>query len=122
MCKANWRDCEEYFVHGEAREVCILGNSDLTLNVCNKEPKLPCASGILFFNRAYLTPDKTLEIHIGGTEEIHYILRGSGVFTIGDESFDVSEGDVVYAPARMKHGLHNTGTLDLEYIVLGTSL
>lgn len=121
MYKANWRDCEEYLIHGEAREVCILGNSDLSLNVCKKAPKLPCASGMLFFNRAYLTPGKTLEIHIGGTEEIHYILGGGGVFTIGNESFDVSEGDTVYVPKGMKHGLRNPGTVDLQYIVLGTS-
>jgi gentisate 1,2-dioxygenase len=120
MFKANWRDCKEYYVHGEAKEVCILGPSDLSLNVCMEEPKLPCSSGILFFNRAYLQPDKVLEPHIGDTEEIHYILNGNGLFTYEDEVVKVMEGDVIYVPSGVKHGMKNSGKINLEYIVLGT--
>jgi len=116
----NWRNCTEYEVHGEAREVCILGSSDTSLNVCKELPKLSVAKKMLFFNHAYLTVGKQLELHIGVSEEIHYIIKGKGVFHHNDETLEVSEGDTIYIPAKEIHGLENTGLDTLEYLVMGT--
>ena len=121
MFKANWRDCKEYLVHGEAKEVCIVGPIESEKNVCMELPKLPCSTGMLFFNRAYLTPGKKLDLHKGITEEIHYIIEGTGVFTVGGEQMAVQEGDVVYVPRGEEHGLINSGQIDLIYLVLGPS-
>jgi mannose-6-phosphate isomerase-like protein (cupin superfamily) len=44
------------------------------------------------------------------TEEIYYVLRGSGRMTVGEESREVSAGDAVYIPRGLAHTLVNTGT------------
>jgi mannose-6-phosphate isomerase-like protein (cupin superfamily) len=44
------------------------------------------------------------------TEEIYYVLRGSGRMTIGAESREVGAGDAVFIPRRFEHTLVNTGT------------
>lgn len=122
MQKANWRECREYFVHGEAKEVCIVGPEEPEKNVCMEAPKLPCSTGMLFFNRAYLEPGRRLEIHRGMTEELHYILEGTGIFTVNGEECEVSEGDTVYVPCGSEHGLFNPGPAELKYLVLGPSV
>jgi mannose-6-phosphate isomerase-like protein (cupin superfamily) len=43
------------------------------------------------------------------TEEIYYILEGSGRMTVGDEVREVSAGDAVFIPVKQVHTLENTG-------------
>jgi mannose-6-phosphate isomerase-like protein (cupin superfamily) len=43
------------------------------------------------------------------TEEIYYILQGSGRMTVGDETRDVGTGDAVFIPRGHTHTLENTG-------------
>lgn len=44
------------------------------------------------------------------TEEIYYILRGTGEMIIDDERREVAPGDAVFIPRETKHSLVNTGT------------
>ncbi|MEJ7710328.1 MAG: cupin domain-containing protein [Pyrinomonadaceae bacterium] len=43
------------------------------------------------------------------TEEIYYILSGSGLMTIGDEQRTVGPGDAIYIPAQSFHSIKNVG-------------
>lgn len=43
------------------------------------------------------------------TEEVYYILRGTGEMTVGDETLPVGPGDAVYIPRHHTHTLRNTG-------------
>jgi mannose-6-phosphate isomerase-like protein (cupin superfamily) len=43
------------------------------------------------------------------TEEIYYILQGSGQMTVGDETRQVEPGDAIFIPRRNTHTLENTG-------------
>jgi mannose-6-phosphate isomerase-like protein (cupin superfamily) len=43
------------------------------------------------------------------TEEIYYILQGSGQMTVGDEVRAVKSGDAVFIPRGHTHTLENTG-------------
>src|SRR5205085_2376033 len=43
------------------------------------------------------------------TEEIYYILRGTGRMTVGAEVRDVVAGDAIFIPRRHMHTLENTG-------------
>lgn len=47
--------------------------------------------------------------HHRETEEIYYILRGTGLMTIGAESRAVEAGDAIFIPREAAHTLENTG-------------
>src|SRR5215211_9113064 len=44
------------------------------------------------------------------TEEVYYILRGTGRMTVGSEVRKVKGGDAVFIPRGFTHTLENTGT------------
>ncbi|HEV2912442.1 MAG TPA: cupin domain-containing protein [Pyrinomonadaceae bacterium] len=43
------------------------------------------------------------------TEEVYYVLGGSGRMTVGDEVREVEAGDAVFIPRGHAHTLENTG-------------
>lgn len=66
-----------------------------------------------------LPPGKSVTPHHHAVlEEIYYILSGSGVMTIGDESQAVSAGDAIYIPKNNVHTLTNTGTEDMKILLV----
>jgi len=52
------------------------------------------------------------------TEEIYYILQGSGRMTVGEETRDVFEGDAVFIPREMAHTLENTGQTPMTILLV----
>jgi len=50
------------------------------------------------------------------TEEIYYILEGSGRMTIGDETRDMGSGDAIAIPPGAVHTITNTGTSLLKFL------
>jgi mannose-6-phosphate isomerase-like protein (cupin superfamily) len=52
------------------------------------------------------------------TEEIYYILSGSGEMTVGSETEKVSAGDAVYIPANNIHTLNNTGSEPMKILLV----
>lgn len=119
MMKVNWRECEPYFVHGEALERSLIG-LEHSESAGPIPPQLQVSKKILFFNFALLHPGKKLENHVGEQEEIYYIIQGNGIFYWGGETKTVKDGDAIYVPNGEEHGLKNTAESVLEYIVLGT--
>jgi mannose-6-phosphate isomerase-like protein (cupin superfamily) len=118
----NWRDCESYPVHGEAQERALIGNRVDEFNQGIRPPKLPVAKGFVFFNHAVLDLGKTLEIHVGVFEEIYYIINGKGTFQLDDGVYAVQEGDAIFVPEGVSHGLINSGSIPMEYIVAGSAV
>lgn len=55
-------------------------------------------------------------IHSHQPEQCYYIIKGKGLMIIEGESRQVSEGDAVYIPSNLKHGIKNTGDNVLEYL------
>ena len=47
--------------------------------------------------------------HHKETEEVYYILQGTGRMTVGEETRDVGPGDAVFIPRHHAHTLENTG-------------
>jgi mannose-6-phosphate isomerase-like protein (cupin superfamily) len=43
------------------------------------------------------------------TEEVYYILQGTGQMTVGDETRAVETGDAIFIPRGHTHTLENTG-------------
>lgn len=50
------------------------------------------------------------------TEEIYYILAGTGRMTIGEESRDVGPGDAIAIPPGAPHTIQNTGDDVLKFL------
>ncbi len=66
-----------------------------------------------------LPPGKTVTPHQHEVlEEIYYILSGSGVMTIGEESQAVSAGDAIYIPKNNVHSLTNTGDEEMRILLV----
>jgi mannose-6-phosphate isomerase-like protein (cupin superfamily) len=52
------------------------------------------------------------------TEEIYYILKGSGEMTVGDETRIVVAGDAIFIPREYVHTLKNTGTEPIKLLLI----
>lgn len=50
------------------------------------------------------------------TEEIYYILEGTGSMRIGDELREVRPGDAIAIPPGATHQIRNTGTVVLKFL------
>jgi quercetin dioxygenase-like cupin family protein len=55
-------------------------------------------------------------IHAHDPEQCYYVINGTGLMTIEDESREVAAGDAIYIPSNKKHGIKNTGDMALEYL------
>lgn len=50
------------------------------------------------------------------TDEILYFLKGAGVFTLGEESFNVKDHSLIVIPRRVKHSYKNESKIDVKII------
>ncbi|MEH7253474.1 cupin domain-containing protein [Neobacillus niacini] len=76
-------------------------------------PKFPLWSGIqtdqssvVYFE---LEPGCELGEHYESSEEILFIISGDARVVIADESFEVSDGELLVIPASTPHTVHNLG-------------
>ena len=61
-----------------------------------------------------MSPGKKMRIHKHlNNDEIIFIHKGEGTFTLGDQSIQVKTGSVAFVPRGIWHGLDNTGTENL---------
>ena len=58
----------------------------------------------------------TLAHHHVLSEEIYHILDGTGLMTLGDETFEVAPGDSVLIPPGTRHFIHNPGPGTLRFL------
>lgn len=52
------------------------------------------------------------------TEEVYYILNGTGRMTVGDETREVTAGDAIFIPRRAAHTLENTGQTPMTILLV----
>jgi mannose-6-phosphate isomerase-like protein (cupin superfamily) len=52
------------------------------------------------------------------TEEVYYILEGTGRMTVGSEVREVEAGDAVFIPRRQTHTLENTGKTPMTILLI----
>jgi len=50
-------------------------------------------------------------------EEFLMVLEGNGTWTIGDDDFPAKAGDILYAAPWDLHGIKNTGSVPLKFVV-----
>ena len=54
--------------------------------------------------------------HTNTVEHEQYVLRGAATITIGEESYQVKTGDVVFIPEGAVHSYENTGDEPFEFL------
>jgi len=99
-------DCEE-FVAGDncmLREILHPDKQDLNLRYS--------------LAHAVVKPGDTTWKHRLITSEVYYIIEGSGVMHINDESMPVRAGSTVYIPPLAAQSITNSGATDLRFICI----
>jgi len=92
------------FIAADAGEVISFMGMDLVWKIVN-EPE-----GELLSFVQVAPPGGGVPLHIHHNEDEYiYLLEGSLRFQLGDDVFDVGEGDTVYMPRRKVHGFRITG-------------
>lgn len=68
---------------------------------------------------SYCLPGKSHDTHTHpDQDEIILYPFGTGIQTVGDESFEISNGDMVFIPAGIPHSTTNTGVNPLPMIII----
>ncbi len=69
-----------------------------------------------------------VEVRPGGKQKLHshepqqayVIVKGRGRMKVGDDQRNVEEGDLIYLPAGVMHGIENSSDEVLEYVSAAT--
>ena len=65
-----------------------------------------------------LEPGQEQQAHAHeGADKFYFVLEGRGRFTVGDEVCEAEAGAIIMAPARVTHGVLNTGIERLSLLV-----
>jgi len=82
---------------------------DGTALVRIKISKANGAQAISFLSESFI-PGDAIRVHKHTNEdELIFIHKGTGVFTLGEKEYPVQAGDVALVPKGVWHGLRNTG-------------
>lgn len=75
-----------------------------------------------FFCDVYcLEPGQEQKVHAHKNEDkLYFVLDGRGMFLIDDETQELGEGQIVFAPAGSNHGVKNTSEARLKLLVFMT--
>jgi mannose-6-phosphate isomerase-like protein (cupin superfamily) len=76
---------------------------------------LTCGSLHLTTSIVEMEPDGLQRPHRHEPEQIYFIISGSGLMSVLNETWEVKEGDCVLVPPGSVHSLRNTGETTLRY-------
>ena len=72
-----------------------------------------------FIDYAVIQPGSSIGLHThGDDEELYFIIDGSGMMTVNEETRRVFKGDLILNRRNMTHGLENDGKVDLCILVV----
>ncbi len=69
------------------------------------------------FRKRVLRPGSSIGYHLQETDEVYYILNGTGEMKMNGDSFAVKAGDAVLTRPGSSHGLKPMGNEDLTVII-----
>lgn len=79
--------------------------------------KSPLTTDKFVFNAFFLKPRQILPFHKHpASDELFYIIDGTGEFTVGNNSVMVGPTSAIYGPANVFHGIVNSGDTDMSVI------
>ena len=53
-------------------------------------------------------------------EEIHFVLEGKMEYIVGEKTFKLNKGDILWHKSNLKHRARNIGNNKVKYITIGT--
>lgn len=87
---------------------------DGTAIVKIKIAKIQGSESISFLSESF-KPGDSLPVHKHLNEdELIFLHKGTGLFTLGDNQYQIGEGAVAIVPKGVWHGLQNTGNENIE--------
>lgn len=102
----------DYVRKKDSREAVVVGaGAGTTMQVLISAEEAPHFA----FRKFVMIPNGGMPKHTNLVEHEQYVLKGSARVEIGDEVFEVSEGDSVYIPAQMPHS-YQAGSEGFEFI------
>ena len=63
-----------------------------------------------------MAPGGIQHVHAHESEQMYYLLEGTGLMTVDDEQREVKAGDCIFFSSLSRHGLENTGDTLLRYL------
>ena len=69
------------------------------------------------FRKRVLHKGAAIGYHLQKTDEVYYVLSGTGAMKINDSRFVVKAGDAILTRGGSSHGLVQTGVRDLTIII-----
>ena len=64
-------------------------------------------------------PGQTQKVHAhGGADKLYYVVEGSGEFEVGEDKQKLSQGELLYVPADIPHGVANTSDGRLVVLIV----
>lgn len=97
MVKSRYQDIQPYITrdHSEIRELmhpAVQGNNRQSLAEARVSPG-----------------ERTLLHRHHTTEELYHVTAGMGLMQLGDEQFEIQQGDTIAIPPNTPHAIENTG-------------
>ena len=69
---------------------------------------------------AEIEPNAESRWYQHGGEEIHLVLEGEMEYEVGEKSYKLKEGDILWHHSSVKHHAKNIGDKNVKYITVGT--
>lgn len=89
----------------------------------NKDKDSECLKTIWKFWHTTIPHGAVIESHAHDNhEQIYFILKGSGIMTVGNENEKVKAGDAVYIPPNTQHSFRNDSNETCEMICVGANI
>lgn len=92
----------------------VAAGKDTTIQVL-----IPAQEGSNFAMRKFsMQIGGGMPLHTNTVEHEQYVLRGQARIGIGDQVYDVRQGDVVFIPEGIPHFYENTGDEPFEFLCM----
>jgi mannose-6-phosphate isomerase-like protein (cupin superfamily) len=75
-----------------------------------------CNAKDLSITMVEMEPGGIQHVHAHESEQMYYIMEGSGLMTVDDEQQRVEVGDCIFFSSFSRHGLENSGGTILRYL------
>ena len=69
---------------------------------------------------AELEPNRESRWYQHSGEEIHLVLEGNMEYTVGENTYKLSKGDILWHKSNLKHRAKYSGTKKVKYITIST--
>jgi mannose-6-phosphate isomerase-like protein (cupin superfamily) len=89
----------------------------------NKDPETECLQTMWKCWITNVPAGVELKPHVHeGHEQIYYIIKGTGIISVGDEKKKVEAGDCIYMPTDIPHGFINDSGEEVEMFTVGANI